>query len=121
MSTIITRTGFCASCAKEDRPLVGTVCLIFGSKSNLYKAYHVGRRTQYKGFVPFVYTLEKVIGENVVGHRCCSVYGCGVTRNWNREFHCFIYETLPDHYERFIYPLENWNALISFKDFSYYI
>ena len=117
--TIITRTSFCEYCFKEDRPNIKTICMIHGSKSNKYKTYKAVRNTYTPGFVPFVYKVDKIIGQNVTGWRICSVNGCGVEDYL--ENHSLYYRFIQDYWERFCYSLERWNALVLLKDHSYYI
>ena len=118
--TIICRTSYCESCYQADRPnRRNHVCLVWGSGHNDYKVYRTGRVPPVRGYVPFLYKMDKVLGENVTGWRCCSVFNCGVEQSIENQI--IYYRTIPDKWERFVYTLADWKALIFFKDFDYFI
>lgn len=118
--TVVCRTGYCQHCYDSIRPKMKDIVLLYGTKSNRYKVYYVQRPPHNRGYVPFNYVYEKTIANrDVVGWRFCSIYGCGV--KWAKENDVWKY--VPDHqrYERFMISLEDWKALIYFKDFDYFI
>jgi hypothetical protein len=92
---------------------------MYGSGHNAYKVHRANNRPPVRGFVPFIYKMDKVIGQNVTGWRVCSVYECGVERHDNDNV--YIYQVIPEKWQRFVYTLADWKALIMTKDYSYFI
>ena len=113
--TRITRVGFCSYCAKEHRPKTNQAFVAIGATNDyhIYFALHNG----IEGYVPHLYELKKVIGENVVYRKMCAMNGCALKVNLQTgEFF------LPDDYwERGIMTITQWNGLVLFKDTGYKI
>ena len=117
--TTITRVGFCPHCFRDHKPITGQVFLAFGVSSNLYKVNKANRIGQ-EGFTPHTYKLIKVIGSNVIIEKACGMYTCGVDREWTNDSYWFYFFT-KESWERVIYPVERWNALVLLKNIGYEI
>ncbi len=109
--TIITRLGFCESCSKTQAPKSGQNFIAYGSKSKSFKVL-TAQRNGKVGYVPFMYKLDKVLGENVVVLKSCAMYPCGANRELtpDNQWFYFIKE-----YERQIWTLAQWNSLVELK------
>jgi len=119
MSTIITRTGFCPHCFQEGKPRKENICLLYGGTNSVFKVHTITDRSRTKGYTPFIYMIDRVIEENVVGCRICAMYDCGTNKRFEND--TWFYYLDKTKWERFIYPIKTWNALVNFKDHSYYI
>ena len=119
MGIIICRTAFCPTCFKEARPRKDDLCLLYGRTQRAFKVHEVQERSKTKGFTPFIYKIDEVIGGNVTGWRTCSMLGCGTGKRLE-DGTSFLY-LKKDSWERFIYTINDWNALIRFKDLDYHI
>lgn len=119
MGDIITRTGYCDRCFKEARPRESNVVLLYGTDTNNFIVHDANRSSKWKGFVPMIYRVEKVIHTKVIAWRACSIYGCGVYMEQTKAGEWYSVRT--EAWERFIYSYEEWSALVNFKDHSYYI
>lgn len=116
--TTITRVGFCPKCAKESRPRTGQAFRAFGSSRNKYFVAEAAR-SGLPGFVPFIYKMDKLLGENVILHRICSMDECGA--HWEKENG--VWKIYPNHdrWERLVYSLTTWNALVLYKHDPMYL
>lgn len=118
MSTTITRVGFCPHCARERRPITGQYFLAYGTTGG-YKV-EIAVRIGDHGFVPHLYMLGKVVGENVIAFKACSMCDCvAVAERWiEKRLQYYIPTTA---WQRTIFTLEQWNALVLLKDTGYEI
>lgn len=112
---IITRVGFCPLCERSRNPKGGQKFLAFGSTSNAYHVYEADHNGRI-GFTPHIYKLEKVLGENVVILKACAMAGCGVDIDKSKQGDFYYVKT----WEREIWTLEKWNALVLYKHDSDY-
>lgn len=119
MKTVITRIGFCLECYKNNRPQIDDPFLVCGSTG--YHVRYSGRNGRYTGFVPTLYRLEKVIGENVIVSSNCCMHECGVDRYITAEGY-FNYFAIHSKWKKHIFTLPQWNGLVLWKhDWDYYI
>jgi hypothetical protein len=124
MSTI-SRVGFCEKCFKRGSPHNGEYYCVVGDK-NIYVKIAKNAKIFNQGFVPHFYLLLKVIGQNVVYKRSCSIHNCGghvtitegVDENGQQVEVC---TWTFDEFQRGIMTIEQWNALITYKDKSYHL
>jgi len=103
METIICGVGFCPDCAKIEIK-TNTPFVVHGSRGwHVYLAEH----TIYGGFVPHVYSVNKIIGENIIILKRCSfcAYEC-YFENGKAYF-----RSVKD-WERTVMTLSDWNALV---------
>ena len=118
METIICRTGYCPLCERSQNPKSGQQFLSFGAKYG----YHVdvAQHNGKIGMTPHIYK-GKVFHDNVIVEIACAMYECGVSRvleEENGQKFWFYYVT---DFRREIWTTERWNALVLFKDHSYYV
>jgi len=87
---IITRIGFCPECYKTRNPKTEQKFLVYGSTSSTFHVMFADHTPPYWGFVPHIYELHKVIGDNVVVLKSCAMGGCGVTFRWDIDQWVFM-------------------------------
>lgn len=117
MSTIICRVGFCSQCYKAQRPRTDNFFVVHGTTGwHVMLAQHLGN----PGFVPTLYRLVKVIGENVVYEKLCSMHDCGTDVYYHSTSQEYRFDL--GEWERGMMTLETWNALVQYKhDTDYHI
>lgn len=111
--TMITRVGFCPKCFKETRPKTGNQFIAFGGKSNTFKgmtALHSGR----KGFTPHIYEFQRLEGKTIYYSKICCMVGCGayLAEQKDKKFIYLNDDLCIDGYM----DIDDWNALVKFKD-----
>lgn len=119
-TTIITRPGFCPKCAKNEQAKTDKDFLVYGS--NGWHHRKAKQNSRYWGYVPHIYKLNKVIGQNVIVLRCCAIEGCG--SEWKLVENQWMITIDQANYTRMIYTLEKWNALVLnpyYRDWDYVI
>ncbi len=116
MKTIITRTSWCPHCNKAQRPRTGNFFVVKGKDWHILKASHIGNT----GFVPTLYKLVKVVGDNIQYEKMCAMNNCGV-----EVFHVpstGLYDYRLGEWERGTMTIEAWNAMCKYKkDLDYHI
>lgn len=111
--TIITRTGWCEFCAKENRPHTGQRFLAIGAKGH-YHVYHVDHVPRRYGFTPHFYRIHRVPGNgDIIYDTCCCMEDCGVYLDDNAQTHKIDFMILKDQWRRGIMSVADWNALVS--------
>ena len=112
--TTITRIGYCEKCAKEHRPKTGESFLAFGSSSQTWKPL-MAKRNAIRGLTPHNYLMTAHNDEEVAFHKMCCV--CGSYEEYNEEAK-ILYVVLNERAwsEVEVIRLEDWNALVLFKD-----
>lgn len=110
---IITRVGFCIECANAQRPKTGQQFLAYGSTSNKFHVLKAERNGKL-GFVPHIYKA-KFVGDNVIVEKSCGMYPCGVERQFVKDGYGGHWYYFVRSYERVIWTLETWNALVMLK------
>lgn len=113
MGTIITRIGFCDNCFRNQNPRTGILFVVMGAKNgwHIYKAQNM---TRFIGYVPMNYKLIKVIGENVIYEKLCSIHKCGMFVYWEPSIQNYKFDQ--GDWERGMMTLKEWNALQQLKD-----
>jgi len=112
------RIGYCPCCAKERRPLTNQLFVVHGTNGfHIYEALRVGEL----GYTPHIYVVKKRLGENIVVERICGMHDCGMnvkwddnTGNWKIAYHA-------SQWRRFVFSIEQWNALVNLKNLGYEI
>lgn len=110
---IICRCGFCQECFKEGRPHSQDPFLAYGSNNKDY-VYRRALGNGIRGFVPTIYKALNILGQNVIINYACSFCDCVMWddgQGWRYEI----------KWKRGLLHLEDWNALVTFKDDSYRI
>jgi len=107
---IITRIGYCASCALAQNPKVDQKFLVFGNHTSTFHVRFAQCTPPYWGFVPHIYELHKKIGDNLIIMKSCAMDGCGVTFRWENEWLFMIKK-----HQREVWTLSQWNALVELK------
>lgn len=116
--TMITRVGFCPKCFKEARPKVGNFYIVFGTTHQTYvgmKALNNGR----KGFTPHIYQFDRLEGKTVYYSKICCMVDCGAYLAKQKD-KTFVYLN-DDLWEDEYTPINNWNALVLYKDQTFKI
>ena len=115
--SIITRVGWCEECAKQQRPKTGNHFLAYGFA---HQSFHMEVAERYGriGFVPHIYKLDKKLGENLVVLKSCAMYGCGVDRKREHNDNWFYFIKA---YQREVWEVGQWNALLHYKRDKDYI
>ncbi len=116
--TIITRVGFCPKCFKEARPKTGQEFIVFGATSQAFigeRALRNGKR----GFTPHIYEFERLIGKTVYYLKTCCMCGCGACIVKDEERKLIYLDE--EKTEEFYIPLNDWNALVQYKDETFKI
>ena len=109
--TVITRIGYCETCARSNSPRTGQRFLAYGSTSNAYFVLEAERNGKI-GFTPHLYKLDKVLGQNVIIFKACSIYGCDVDKKkTGQDWWYFV-----KGWKREVWTLETWNALVLLKN-----
>lgn len=114
---IFTRIGFCPHCFRAHRPFTNCLYLVHGS-TNGYKVQKAYKNEMAKhgnfGFVPFLYKIAgKDAHGNLIVHRCCCMYTCGIDREKGVDSYGYQYwRYFPVRWETVTYPVERWNGLI---------
>lgn len=92
--------------------------IVFGASSNSYKGVRATRNGM-KGFVPFIYEFDRLMGDTVYYLKTCCMCGCGAYLAKN-DGKTFIY--LDDEKTEECYTtLKNWNSLVLYKDETFKI
>lgn len=112
MATIISRVGFCDSCCKNQNPRTGIYYVVMGA-TNGWHIYKAQNMTRFIGYVPMNYKLIKVIGENVIYEKLCSIHGCGMDVYWEPSQQCYKFDQ--GKWERGMMTLNQWNCLQQIK------
>ena len=116
MKTIITRVGFCSSCYKAQRPRSGNFFVVKGKDWHIMKSGHIGNT----GFVPFLYKLIKVVGDNVIYEKLCSLNDCGTEVFYIPSSDSYDFRL--GKWERGMMDIKTWNALAKYKrDSDYFL
>lgn len=117
MHTIITRVGFCERCSRNSNPRSGLFYVVHGDTGwHVYKSTSLGKI----GFVPTNYKLIKVIGQNVVYEKLCSIHNCGVYVYYDNIKQNYQFDQL--NWQRGMLSITTWNALQQYKhDKDYYL
>jgi hypothetical protein len=111
--TMITRVGFCPKCFKEARPKTGDFYITFGATSKTYKAMRALNNGR-KGFVPTIYQFQRLEGKTIYYSKICCMVGCGAYLA-KQDKQTFVYlndDLCIDGYM----DIDDWNALVTFKD-----
>lgn len=122
--TIITRIGFCPVCAelermkaygKLDQEEFGDQFLVYGSTGWHFR--EAKRNSPYWGFTPHIYQ-GKTFENNVIVKINCAVYGCGSIIGKGADGkHYLVID--PKKTIRSIFTIQQWNALVLYKDWQY--
>jgi hypothetical protein len=114
--TLISRVGFCEECFRKQQPREGTYYCVVGDK-NFYVLISNHISSARLGFTPHFYNLVKVIGQNVIYEKSCGIHNCGghVTMKDDKATWTF------DKKERCVVTIEQWNAMVRYKDESYHL
>lgn len=124
----MTRVHFCPSCRKHERPKESDYFALWGGTTEDFYIL----QPQYKlyareyGYTPHL--VELVKSKKVNGKMCCEytarclVHGCGIFIEVANDGDpdnptVTVYEMGRAH--RYIVPLKEWNALVTFKDTGY--
>lgn len=106
----ITRIGYCPNCASSRNPRTGQHFIAFGSTSN---GFHVieAIRNGVIGYVPHIYKAKFKNDGTVIVQKSCSMYECGADRSWQNGYWFYYIK----EYQKEIWTLETWNALVLLK------
>lgn len=116
MKTIITRTSWCKKCYDAQRPRTGNFFVVKGKNWHILKASHIGNT----GFVPTLYKLVKVVGDNIQYEKMCGMSGCNLSVFHIPTTDSYGFEL--GKWERGTMTIESWNSLCKFKkDSDYHI
>jgi hypothetical protein len=111
----ITRVGFCADCAKNDRPKTDQPFFAFNVNKNEFEeryALHNG----VPGYTPHIYRA-KLVGANVIVLINCAMYECGTT-NYKQVADRFTVSLT--HVVREVWTIKQWEDLKKYsRDFDY--
>lgn len=108
--TTITRVGFCEACFKAQRPRTDNFFVARGTNGwHIMQAKRIGNI----GYTPHLYRLIKVIGENVVYEKMCTMHSCGTDIYYDSLSQ--NYKFLLGKWERGMMTLSDWNSLQKYK------
>lgn len=110
----ITRIGYCAACEKAGRPKTKDAFLAIGSTSNELIALRAIRNGK-RGFVPTLYLLSAEVDGKYYFHSLCCMCGCG-SYSTIEEGKKYLVLDETKWTPRKEITLNNWNALVLFKD-----
>lgn len=115
----ITRCGFCLSCEKAGRPLLGQHFIVYGSSSKDY--WHlIAKRNGKKGFVPTIYKFIKCLGGLVYYQKICTLLDCG-SYLAKEDGKIFIYLDDEKWSDVLSMSTSDWNSLCQNKDTGFEI
>lgn len=110
MKTIITRVGWCMDCYKAQRPRTGNFFVAKGDTGwHVMLANHIGN----SGFTPHLYKLIKVVGENIIYEKLCSLHDCGTDVYFHSASQSYRFDL--GKWDRGVMKLTDWNKLVVYK------
>ena len=115
----ISRTAFCHRCANAHRPEYWDLYLVCGGSSGDYLVNQCESNVsgRHIGFTPHIFRLERKRKDYVFITKTCGMHGCDVSIWKDDEGFGFRIE----HQEKESMSIEDWNALVDFKDETYFI
>jgi len=114
---MICRVGFCPHCKERRRPKTDDAFVAIGAKGD-YHVYYADHNGEL-GFVPHIYELLKVIGENVIYRKICTMHDCGTEIDLRYIPPPFVFKK--EAWERGMMTITSWNALQQLKETGYRI
>lgn len=109
--TMITRVGYCEKCFKEAKPKSGQMFIAFGDCSQSLKGIRAVRNGR-RGYTPNIYEFQRLMDKTVYYSKICCMCGCGAYKSKDEKFIYLDDEKTEECYT----TLDNWNALVLFKD-----
>lgn len=119
--TMITRLGYCEKCAKKHMPKKGQTFIAYGRSTDGYK-YKKATKNGVVGLTPHLYETTTIRNDKrkVRFRRICCMEGCGSFKE-ERFGKILLYIDELKWSKTMEMEIDNWNALLNFKDTGYRI
>lgn len=122
---IMSRTMYCEKCAKEQRPKLSNMVLLYRGEKKVYSCFSVKKDSAVSeyGFTPHLITKPEIFldsekKEFVLFEVYCGMNGCGIELKFKSnntwEFY-YIKSKLK------VFSIKDFKELINYKDHEYYI
>lgn len=122
----MTRTMYCPKCAQNQMPDIGNFVYLLGTTSRTGYVFSVKRDNMVNefGFTPHIISQPNIIlnkeGKIIVRfYRTCCMHACGMFINFKPFSNSYVVDILNRGQAEL--PLNEFIALINYKDHSYYL